>query len=162
MVNKTILLISPEAWGTNFVSKHHYASYLAKNNTVYFLNPVLSSKINPFGKIEIEVKKIKENLVQVNYQNLLPKLNRLPKFIQNYIFKKQAKQIQQALKIRKFDIVWTFDPRRFWNQQNWKTDKSIYHTVDFHSNSKYEIQSVETSNLVLGVTPLVIKSTPSN
>ena len=37
--NKTILIISPERWGTNFVSKHHYALELAKNNNVYFLNP---------------------------------------------------------------------------------------------------------------------------
>jgi len=117
MKNKIILIISPEAWGTNFVSKHHYANYLSKNNTVYFLNPVFSSKINPFGKINIEVENIKENLVKVNYQNLLPKLNKFPKFIQNYIFKRQAKQIQKKLNISKFDIVWSFDPFRFWNQK---------------------------------------------
>jgi len=158
MKNKTILLISPEGWGTNFVSKHHYANYLAKHNTVFFLNPVLSSKINPFGKINVKFEKIKENLVQVNYQNLLPRLNKFPKLIQNYIYKKQAKQLQKALKITKFDIVWSFDPHRFWNQKYWKTDKTIYHTVDFHPNAKYELNISNTSNLSLAVTPLIVET----
>ena len=38
--NKTILIISPQAWGKMFLSKHHYAIELAKRgNAVYFLNP---------------------------------------------------------------------------------------------------------------------------
>jgi len=149
--NKTILLISTEAWGTNFVSKHHYANYLAKNNNVYFLNPVLSSKINPFGKTNVEVKQIKENLVQVNYQNLLPKLNRLPKLIQQYVFKQQAKQIQIYLGINKFDIVWSFDPYRFWNQRVWNADKKVYHTVDFHPKSRTEMDIINSSTLALSI-----------
>jgi len=151
MKNKKILLISPEAWGANFVSKHHYANNLAKHNTVYFLNPVLSSKINPFGKINIELKNVKENLVQVNYQNLLPRLNRLPKLIQKYLFNKQAKQIQKALKVSKFDIVWSFDPHRFWNQTFWIAHRTIYHTVDFHPNTSYEYDLIKSSDLKLSI-----------
>jgi hypothetical protein len=158
MTNKTILLISPEAWGTNFVSKHHYANYLSKHNTVYFLNPVKNSIINPFGNVNLEVEIIKENLFQLNYQNLLPRLNNLPKFIQKYIYNKQAKQIQKALGISVFDIVWSFDPYRYWNQKVWKTDKSIYHTVDFHPNAKYELNISNTSSLSLAVTPLIIET----
>jgi len=149
MKNKTILLISPEAWGKSFVSKHHYANYLAKNNTVYFLNPVLSSKFNPFSNINVELKNIKDNLVQVSYQNLLPRLNRLPKFIQRYIYNNQAKQIQKALNIEKFDIVWSFDPYRFWNQNVWNTFKSIYHTVDVHFTKSFELEISKSSNIVL-------------
>jgi hypothetical protein len=158
MKNKIILLISPEGWGTNFVSKHHYANYLAKHNTVYFLNPVNNSIINLFGNVNAKVEKIKDNLYQVNYQNLLPRLNVLPKFIQQYIFKKQAKQIQKTLQIKQFDIVWSFDPYRFWNQKVWQTDKTIYHTVDFHPKAKFEKEICQTSNHVIGVTPLVIDS----
>jgi len=135
MVNKTILIISPEAWGANFVSKHHYANYLAKDNTVYFLNPVENSIINPLGNVNLKVEHIKENLVQLNYQNLLPRLNDFPKFIQSQIYKKQAQQIQDSLGIKQFDIVWNFDPNRFWNQENWITDKTIYHAVDDHKSS---------------------------
>jgi hypothetical protein len=38
--NKTILVISPNNWGTMHISKHHYAIELARlGNSVYFLNP---------------------------------------------------------------------------------------------------------------------------
>ena len=38
--NKTILILSPQSWGTMYVAKHHYAIELAsRGNTVYFLNP---------------------------------------------------------------------------------------------------------------------------
>jgi len=158
MKNKTILLISPEAWGTNFVSKHHYANYLAKDNTVYFLNPVRSSKMNPFSNVNLKLESIKDNLFQLNYQNLLPRLNKLPKFIQNWIFKKQARQIQKHINIKKFDIVWSFDPYRFWNQNNWESEKTIYHTVDFHPQAIYQDDICLTSSTVIGVTPLVINS----
>lgn len=162
MKNKVILLISPEAWGTNFVSKHHYANYLAKHNTVYFLNPVLSSAFSPFGKVKVEINQLKENLFQVNYQNLLPRLNKLPKFIQRSIYSKQAKQIQNKLGINKFDIVWSFDPNRFWDQNIWTSLKTIYHTVDFHPNAKFENEIANSSSIVLGVTPLVIDSVPNH
>jgi len=123
--------------------------------TVYFLNPVFSSKINPFGKINIEVENIKENLVKVNYQNLLPKLNKFPKFIQNYIFKRQAKQIQKKLNISKFDIVWSFDPFRFWNQKNWRADKTIYFTVDLHHNNNFEENIIKNSTLNLSISDYI-------
>jgi len=155
MKNKTILLISPEAWGTNFVSKHHYANYLAKHNTVYFLNPVLGSIVNPFGNVNAEIKPIKDNLFQVNYQNLLPRLNTLPKFIQQFIFKKQAKQIQTVLNIAKFDIVWSFDPYRFWNQNVWSADKTIYHAVDPHK-ARFEKEIIKASNLFVAVSEVLL------
>ena len=142
MKNKTILLISPESWGTSFVSKHHYANYLAKQNTVYFLNPVLNSVINPLGNVNAKVKEIKENLFEVNYQNLLPKLNRLPKFIQRYIYRKQAEQIHN------FDIVWSFDPYRFWDLDFFKSKKKLYHAVDVHQ-AKYEIDICNSADAII-------------
>lgn len=149
MKGKVILLISPESWGKSFVSKHHYANYLAKHNTVYFLNPASNSIFNPFGSVNVIVAPIKENLNKVNYQNLLPKLNNLPKFLQRHFYRKQAKQIQKALNIEKFDIVWSFDPYRFWNQKFWKTDKSIYHTVDVHFTKCFELDISKSSSIVL-------------
>lgn len=147
--DKTILLISPEAWGQNFVSKHHYASYLSKNNEVFFLNPVTASKTNPFSDVECRTRRIKDGLTEVSYKNLLPKLNLLPKKIQEKIYSKQARQIQKALKIEKFDIVWSFDPFRFFNQKVWYADHYIYHTVDVHFNKCFEETIAETSDLVL-------------
>ncbi|NOQ74479.1 MAG: hypothetical protein GQ574_20885 [Crocinitomix sp.] len=157
MINKVILLISPEPWGKNFVSKHHYANYLAKNNTVYFLNPASSFSKNPFGTVQCVTTKIKANLIQVDYVNLLPRLNNLPKAIQKATYKKQAKQIQKACGVEKFDLVWSFDPNRYFDQTVWIAEKTIYHTVDFHPNSGFEKDIVLTSDLFIGVTELVLK-----
>lgn len=151
MKNKVILLISTEAWGVNFVSKHHYANHLSQNNTVYFLNPITNSVLNPIGNTNVLINEIKEGLYEVNYRNLLPKLNSTPKFIQNLIYKRQAKQIQNAIGLKKIDIVWSFDPYRFWNQNNWKAKEKIYHTVDFHPNASFEVDMIKSSDISLTV-----------
>ena len=157
MKNKIILLISPESWGRNFVSKHHYANYLAKNNTVYFLNPPTTFTKNPFGDVKCKSSVITNNLTVVNYINLLPKLNNLPKAIQKSTYKKQAKQIQNAIGVAEFDLVWSFDPNRFFDQTIWQAKTTIYHTVDFHPNSKYEKEIILSSDLFLGVTNRILE-----
>ena len=153
--NKSILLISPEAWGQNFVSKHLYAKYLSKDNQVYFLNPVSSSKINPLSNIDCSVDQIEQNLYSVNYKNLLPRLNNLPKNVQAFIYKKQARQIQQALNIAEFDIIWSFDPYRFWNLKYFKAHDYIYHSVDFHPGAKFESDCCKSADLVIAVADLI-------
>lgn len=157
MKNKVILLISPEPWGRNFVSKHHYANYLAESNLVYFLNPADGSNKLPFQKFKISKSPIKDGLIQVDYNNLLPKLNNLPLNIQINTYKKQAQLIQQFLGIECFDIVWSFDPNRFFDLNVWKKNTCIYHTVDFHPTSKYERKAVESADLFLGVSNLILK-----
>ena len=52
--NKTILILSPQAWGTMFLSKHHYAVELARlGNRVYYLNPPETSEKLSKGSFEI-------------------------------------------------------------------------------------------------------------
>ncbi len=163
MTNKTILLISPEAWGINFVSKHHYANYLSKDNNVYFLNPAHGFNKNPFGKINIEFKQIKPGLTVIDYINLIPRLNHFPQSIQRFIYKKHASQIKLALKTEQnitLDFVWSFDPFRFFDQKIWNLPTTIYHTVDFHPMAKYEKEIILSSDHFFGVTDLVLKEHP--
>ena len=35
--NQVIFLVSPEPWGSHFLSKHHYAMHLQKKNQVIFI-----------------------------------------------------------------------------------------------------------------------------
>ncbi len=159
--NKTILLISPEAWGTNFVSKHHYANYLAKHNTVYFLNPPTSFTKNPFGSVSTKTRVIKHGLIVVNYMNLLPRLNALPSWLRKKTYARQAKQIQAKLGIDHVDIVWSFDPNRFSDQHAWNANKRIYHTVDVHSERSFEEEIILSSDHFFGVAPLILKNLES-
>ena len=135
---KNILLISPEAWGKNFVSKHHVAKYLSKYNQVYFLDPAIGSNKNPFGKLTVETEDISDSLKVMRYKNLLPKLNDLPKSLQAKTYAKQAKQIQEIIEIDKFDFVWSFDPFRYWNLKWFVADHYVYHTVDVHFSKCFE------------------------
>ena len=135
---KTILIISPESWGKNFVSKHHYATYLSKKNKVYFINAV--SKWTPKNLIQqtINTKIINENLTTISYSNQLPGLDKFPLPIQSLLFKITARKIQKLINQKNLDIVWNFDPVRFWNFKGWKTKIKIYHPVDEHKDHKLE------------------------
>lgn len=153
--DKVILLISPEPWGQNFVSKHHYAHYLSKNNKVYFLNPAKGFSKVPMTSMKVGINEVETNLLTVDYLNLLPRLNYLPKSVQASTYRKQSAAIQKAIS-DKIDLVWSFDPHRYWDQSVWNADASIYHTVDFHPGAKYEEKIVASSTLFLGVTELIL------
>ena len=147
---KIILIISPESWGKNFVSKHHYANYLAKENKVYFLNTASNWSIKNICKLEIVKNEVNKNLTTISYSNYLPKLNLLPKFIQNFIFQKTAIKIQKKI-TKEFDIVWSFDPFRFWSFAGWKTKMKIYHTVDIHPKAKFENTIAKNANFIFSI-----------
>lgn len=160
MKNKCILLISPEAWGVNFLSKHYYALELAKENTVYFLNPPQPAK---GSRLDLSTENITENLVSVHYRNLIPKLNNVPGMLQGLAYKNLAKKLQKQLKINAFDLVWSFDPYRFYEQNVWHAKQTVYHCVDFHFNAKHESHIISSSDLTLVVSDTMIdyfKSAP--
>jgi len=127
-LNKNILLISPEEWGTNMVSKHHYALALAKsNNLVFFLNPPSSSYA------EIEIISGPENIRIINYSPFIRGTNNfkgrlLP--IANLFNGIDIKKIKKAIGCS-IDIVWNFDPYRFQNFSLFKPALGIFHPVDF-------------------------------
>lgn len=153
MKGKCILLISPEAWGVSFVSKHHYAMELAKENIVYFLNPATSPK---GSKMDISVQEESENLFVINYRNLLPRINSIPPLLRHRLYKNQAKKIQDHLKINEFDVIWSFDPYRYNDQKMWKAKKRLYHCVDFHINAKQEQTMINSSDLTLVVSEVMM------
>ena len=66
LTNKTILVISPQAWGQMYLSKHHYALTLAQlGNTVYFLNPPKQG--NYGSKEQVKIVSLKENLYIIEH-----------------------------------------------------------------------------------------------
>ena len=147
--DKTILIISPEAWGAIYVSKHHYAHYLSKENSVFFLNPAIAPRNGKYGSMHIEQENAEVSLTVITYNNLLPKLNQLPKFIQRKIYKKQANQILKFLPVDQIDIIWSFDPFRYFDLHVWRGKMKIYHTVDVHFNKCFEHDIASSADLVL-------------
>lgn len=152
LTNKNILIISPDKWSELYISKHHYARYLSKNNTIWFLNAIGNYKLEK--KISIQ-KHNNYNIYIIDYKPFIRGINKLPLPILNLLLKFQISIIKNAIKIP-LDIVWSFDPNRFWNLNFWKVPLKIYHTVDFHYKARFENISCQTADVVFGVADLII------
>lgn len=151
--NKNILIISPDKWSELYVSKQHYARYLSKNNTVWFLNAIGDYKLEK--KISIQ-KHDDYNIYIIDYKPFIRGINKLPTFILNLLLKFQIGIIKKAINVP-LDVVWSFDPNRFWNLSFWKVPLKIYHTVDFHYKARFENISCQTADVVFGVADLIIE-----
>jgi hypothetical protein len=152
LVGKRILLISPEYWGINFVSKHHYAIQLAKKNEVYFLNP-------PSDKNDLS--SINKNLYVTDYKVHLRGINHFPGIARNLFNKLLIKKIKSICKVETYDIVWSFDPFRFQNLKIFKSPLSIYHAVDVH-DSRLESEIVKSSDIVFANSDLILSRLKDN
>jgi len=123
--NKKILIISPEAWGVSYLSKHHFAIELSKiGNKVFFLNP--PARLNQITNIE-------NNLQVIDYRPAFRGLRRFPQYISGILIKREIELIEKWLKID-FDIIWNFDSSRFFNLKKIKEKYKIAHIVDWSEN----------------------------
>src|SRR5947208_1346282 len=105
--NKNILLISPEPLDHIFVSKHHYATHLAKRgNKIFFLNPP--------GNFDSISNTHFEGVYSVSYQGFPAGIRFYPSFLQKKIIKRKFNHLQRECNIR-FDIIWSFDNSVFFD-----------------------------------------------
>lgn len=154
--NKTILIVSPQAWGNMFISKHHYALELARRgNTVYFLNP--PGEGNPkTRKVEIHPSGILPGLFFITHSLWFPyrlKFHALPLF--HFLMSYQVKKIQKKIG-SPVDIIWSFDlgnlyPFRFFNGIPIK----IFHPVDEPLNPA-AINSAAGADIIFSVTTEIL------
>jgi glycosyltransferase involved in cell wall biosynthesis len=150
--NKRILIISPEPWGVNFVSKHHYAKALAeKGSIVYFLNP--PGRASGGGIKVTEVEEI-PNLRIIDYKPFFKGINRLPGVLRNLFFKFELTRVVKAWSDR-LDVVWSFDPFRFQKLGQFKAAIKIYHVVDVH-NTHLEKIVATSANIVFATSDKIL------
>jgi glycosyltransferase involved in cell wall biosynthesis len=148
LYNKTILIISPESWGTSFVSKHHYATILAeRGNKVYFLNP-------PSQKSEITT--INEQLKIIDYQLVMRGINRMPTFLRNLLNGRQIAKIKRQFIPEDIDIVWSFDPFRFQKLTSWGAKTAIYHPVDIHKTN-LDLPTAASADIIFSTAALILE-----
>jgi glycosyltransferase involved in cell wall biosynthesis len=142
-----ILLISPEAWGSNFVSKHHYAATLSKlGHKVYFLNP-------PSSGFKVSATKY-DNLFVINYLPLFRGLRKLPFFLSAWLTFFELSRLEKRVG-EQFEIVWNFETSRFFNLSKVSSDKiKISHIVDYTENFNLELASA-TADICLGTTDYI-------
>ncbi|MFB6258570.1 MAG: hypothetical protein ABEH38_07740 [Flavobacteriales bacterium] len=126
---KRILLVSPQTWEANKVSKHHYALELAERGAqVFFLDP-------PGKRKGREVFRSKEELApgirRVIHEAPLQGLRFLPGFIRRPLMRGQIRRLEKACGIEGFDIVWSFEGSRFFELSLFGEDRlKLFHMVD--------------------------------
>jgi hypothetical protein len=154
--NKNILIISPENWGSVFLSKHHYALELSKKNKVWFLNAKGHRKNN----LSTEFSKINKNLTVINYYNLFFGFGKIPFIISSLINYYLSKTIKR--KIGKIDIVWSFEQAKFFNLKLFDAIHHIFHPVDYiPSLNKYKIKIAKSSDIIFSVSEEILKTIKS-
>lgn len=150
--NKTILILSPEDWGDNLLSKHLYAQELSKNNLVYFLH----TSPHPQQKELISTFKIQENITLIHFKKVARGIFKLPSFLidlQNkYLIQKLYNKIEQPI-----DLVWSFDQSKFQNLKQFKAKKTIFHPVDYIKLAQPFVSRIANSaNVVLSVSEKIL------
>ena len=125
LVDRNILIISPEPWDHIFVSKHHYAVHLAKRrNNVFFLNP-------PSSKSDT---KSDRGVTIVDYKGFLKGMAFLPKFLRLTITRRVYRSVEIVCQ-KSFDIIWSFDNSVFYDFDALpKKVLKISHTVDLNQD----------------------------
>lgn len=155
--NKTILLISPEQWGTMFISKHHYAIELAKlGNSVYFISSPKNSWHIKKPKIEIEKSEI-ENLFIIQYSLFFPYNIKFHFFPLYKILMRLHIQLLKRKVKKPFDIIWSFDFGNSFPLSFFKNSLKIFHPVDDPKSSVWAIQAAESANIILSVTNEILE-----
>jgi hypothetical protein len=153
LVNKKILLVSPQPWNNILISKHHYAKCLVKKgNVVYFVNPPIYRFNKPLFSIE---KSEIENLYVIQINLKFPefvkfKIKTLYNLVSNYIFSKLQKQLEP-------DILWNFDNNNFFQSEAiFKNCFRIFHPVDAFVAKSKNFENIY--NIVFSVSDIILDS----
>lgn len=136
MIN--VLIVSPEPWKWQYVSKHHYAIALAKlGYSVYFLNPPIST----FSQITI-LNTSYRNLYEIEAPQVTKGLRFYPKKIRNYFERKWLEKLENSIG-QKFTTIWLFENSRFYDMDFASNCLKIYHQVD--SNQNFHLKEAASS-----------------
>jgi len=138
MRNKNILIISPEKWNWQYVSKHHYAIELVKRgNRVFFLDP----PNNDLNDIKIEKTQF-ENLYNIQAPVVKKGIRFYPKFLRVLFYKNWLKKLETRIN-KRIDIIWLFENSRFYDLKFAESRLKIYHQVDL--NQDFHIKEAASS-----------------
>lgn len=149
--DKNILIISPEPWSENHVSKHHYAIELAKQgNSVFYLNPPKTSGATLFQALGNQT-----NLKIINYTSGIMGLRFFPRFLARILMTWEVAKLQSICGVQ-FDIVWSFDNSRFFDLEAFgKNILKIAHIMDFNMDFQLEPHA-QSADICFGVTQGIV------
>ena len=131
----SLLIISPEAWHSHFVSKHHYAVSLAKTGyRVFFLEPPDES-LHHFIVGGVHGN---PNLKLVSGPRLAPGLRFYPAILRRWREALWLKKFEEMIGYR-LDAIWLFENSRFFDLRFAGDRLKIYHQVDLNQDFQPEV-----------------------
>lgn len=122
-----IWIISPEPWGINFLSKHHYALELARRgNFITFIEPAETEH-----ELKVAPEEPKIRLIQWKSSK---GQRYLPKAVARQLQRSEGKKIQTLTKHAP-DLIWSFDNSRLFHLDALATNAfKIHHVVDLNQH----------------------------
>jgi len=122
-----ILIISPEPWDTNQVSKHHYARTLARRgHKIFFLDPPIETN----SGISIErVAQEQGEISVVHGPRVAPGLRLMPAALRRALERRWLRHLERVGGVR-IDVIWLFENSRFYDMTFAGDRLKIYHQVD--------------------------------
>ena len=152
--NKNIIILSPEKWGKNHVSKHHYTKELSKKNKVWFIESC--GEVNILENVIISSSEI-NNLYIVKYKQTLKGRRFLPNQFVSLLEKNIVKRILKKIN-NEIDVVWSFDQFRFLNLKQFNSQIKIFHPVDItNSPSSQKSMIANSSDIVFHVSDYIVE-----
>jgi hypothetical protein len=141
--NLTVWIVSPEAWGEQRVSKHHYALELVRRgNEVIFIEPARGDLWKP--------RTVQELLTAIPIKPI-PGMRFLPRWLQQELTVFDLQRIARATGSRP-DIIWSFDNSRLFALDRWKEHVRIIHHVVDLSMQYHRDELAECADLCLATT----------
>ena len=159
MINQRVFILSPQHWGTMFLSKHHYAIELAKmGNQVYFVNP--PEQTWKWGKSDFQIIETEfQGLFLVDQQLNVPyNLKFHMESLFHFFMKSQIDKMEKFLGTP--DLVWSFDlgnnyPFRYFS----KTAKKLFFPADF-PRRKMAVQAAQGADLIVSIAQEILDEYP--
>ncbi|MBS1490485.1 MAG: hypothetical protein JSS93_08155 [Bacteroidetes bacterium] len=153
--DKRILILSPQSWGTMFLSKHHYAVELAKRgNDVFFLNPPDQSPFSIGSNISLKESGT-PRLYRIDHKLFFPYWMKF-KFQSAFHFFMKFQVNKILKKVGDIDIVWSFDLGHLYPFHFFKNTYKIFYPVDEPLNQD-AISSAEGADIIFSVTSEILK-----
>lgn len=154
--NKTVLIISQQEWGTMFISKHHYATELAKRgNTVYYISGPDQENRMPSGAVTVEATE-NPSIFYIKHRLNFPYVLKFKaRGLYDYLLRFHIRKILKAIQ-KPVDLVWSFDlsntiPVKLFSAASHK----IYMPVD-ELPLQTAIQGAKGADVIISVTQEIL------
>lgn len=131
----SVLIVSPEPWGSLNVSKHHYAMTLARlGHIVFFLDPPVDS-LQDFAQAPVDGY---PNLTVVRGPKVAAGLSFYPPLLRRWREARWLERFESTAGCQ-IDAIWLFENSRFFDLRFAGDRLKIYHQADLNQDFQPEI-----------------------